>query len=91
LLNADGGFRFGSSNVEIDLLCPALRIAIEVDGYFHFQDNSAYRRDRAKDFLMQAEGMLVLRFLAEDVIDRLNFILADIFKAVKIRQNRTEG
>ncbi len=40
---------------------------------------------------MQAEGMLVLRFLAEDVIDRLNFILADIFKAVKIRQNRTEG
>jgi hypothetical protein len=87
-LNADGGFWFGSRRAEIDLLCASLRIAIEVDGYFHFQDNNAYRRDRAKDFLMQTEGLLVLRCLAEDVAERLDFVLADIFKAVKLRQKQ---
>jgi very-short-patch-repair endonuclease len=40
---------------------------------------------------MQVDGLLVLRFLAEDVADRLDSILADIFKAVTLRQNRTQG
>jgi hypothetical protein len=59
---------FGRAPAEIDLLGSALAIAIEVDGYFHFTGGDAYRRDRRKDLLMQREGLLVVRFLAEDVV-----------------------
>ena len=62
-------------------LIKQLLIVVVIEKYF----------DRAKDFLMQAEGLLVLRCLAEDVTDRLDSVLADIFKAVKIRQNQTHG
>lgn len=85
-LNAGGGFDFGPREVEIDLLCAALKVAIEVDGYFHFQDSTAYRRDRAKDWLMQRHGLLVLRFLAEDVPDELEAVLDRVAEAVNLRR-----
>jgi very-short-patch-repair endonuclease len=85
-LNADGGFQFGLRPAEIDLLCQSLRIAIEVDGYFHFQNTDAYRRDRDKDRLMQRHGLWVLRFLAEDVAGELERIIATIAESVAIRR-----
>jgi len=60
--------RFGTVAVEVDLLARAEAIAIEVDGYHHFRDVEAYRRDRRKDALLQARGLCVLRFLADDVL-----------------------
>jgi hypothetical protein len=85
-LNADGGFEFGGRAAEIDLLCGSLGVAIEVDGYFHFQDTAAYRRDRAKDWLMQRRGLWVLRFLAEDVVDDLEAIVGRVAEAVALRR-----
>ena len=32
---------------------PALSLAVEIDGYYHFQDPDAYRRDRRKDLELQ--------------------------------------
>ena len=57
----------GFGTLEVDLLCPDARIAIELDGAQHLADPVAYRRDRRKDQLQQENGYLVLRFLAEDV------------------------
>src|SRR5262245_17880739 len=37
-LNATLDFRFGSRPAEVDLLCREPRIALEIDGYFHFQN-----------------------------------------------------
>ena len=85
-LNADGGFIFGSQPAEIDLFCQSLGIAIEVDGYFHFQDKQCYRRDRTKDWLMQRHGYVVLRFLAEDVAERVSGIVDLIATAVEVRR-----
>ena len=90
-LNADGGFMFGSRAAEIDLFCSSLLIAIEVDGYFHFQDKDAYRRDRAKDWLMQRQGMAVLRFLAEDVTERLELIMERVIEVVRLRRAPRAG
>ena len=59
--------RFGNADAEIDLLAPAERIAVEIDGFHHFGDAAHYRRDRRKDLLLQARGYMVLRVLAEDV------------------------
>jgi len=67
-LNESLSVRFGSNAAEIDLLSRGDRIAIEIDGFHHFADPDCYRRDRRKDLLMQTQGLLVIRLLAEDVV-----------------------
>jgi hypothetical protein len=81
-LNAALDFRFGPRPAEVDLLCREPRIALEVDGYFHFLCAAGYRRDRAKDWELQRRGYLVLRFLAEDVIPQLEMIRDRILDAI---------
>ena len=67
-LNGCLSVRFGPSAAEVDLLARTERIAVEIDGYHHFTDPAAYRRDRRKDLLLQTQGLLVIRLLAEDVL-----------------------
>ena len=81
-LNGKLDFRFGPRLAEVDLLCRALRIAIEVDGFFHFQSDEAYRRDREKDWELQRHGYLVLRFLAADILPQIVEIRDRVFAAV---------
>jgi len=71
---------------EVDLLSRHLAIAIEIDGHFHFEDPEAYRRDRRKDVALQRAGFLVLRFLASDVVSRLETILSTVHAAVAARR-----
>ena len=70
-LNAKLGFCFGGGAAEIDLCAESLRLAVEVDGYHHFTDPDAYRRDRRKDWELQRHGYVVLRVLAADVVERM--------------------
>jgi Protein of unknown function (DUF559) len=81
-LNGTLDFHFGPRPVEVDLLCRTPRIALEIDGYFHFLDPACYRRDRTKDWELQRRGYLVLRFLAEDVIPQLELIRDRILDAL---------
>jgi len=67
-LNESLSVRFGSKACEVDLLSRGDRIAIEIDGFHHFTDPENYRRDRRKDLLMQQQGLIVVRVLAEDVM-----------------------
>jgi hypothetical protein len=83
-LNGALDFRFGNRPAEVDLLCRSPRIAIELDGYFHFLAPDDYRRDRAKDWELQRRGFVVLRFLAEDVIPQLEMIRDRILDALSI-------
>jgi very-short-patch-repair endonuclease len=57
-------------------------LAIELDGRQHLGNSDAYRRDRRKDILLQENGYLVLRFLAEDVGKRLDEVLDAILRAL---------
>jgi superfamily II DNA or RNA helicase/very-short-patch-repair endonuclease len=68
--------------MEIDLLDAEARVAIELDGSQHLNDPEAYRRDRRKDFLLQENGYLVLRFLTEDVAKRLSIVLDCVLHAL---------
>jgi very-short-patch-repair endonuclease len=65
----------GFGKLEVDLLCLDARVAVELDGAQHLADPVAYRRDRRKDQLLQENGYLVLRFLADDVGRGLDLIL----------------
>jgi len=72
----------GQGRMEIDLLCADARVAIELDGAQHLGDPIAYRRDRRKDLLLQENGYLVLRFLAEDVGKELDLVLDTILRTL---------
>jgi very-short-patch-repair endonuclease len=72
--------------MEVDLLCGDARVAVELDGAQHLADPAAYRRDRRKDRLLQENGYLVLRFLAEDVSKDLDSVLDAIFRALVNRR-----
>jgi very-short-patch-repair endonuclease len=69
--------------IEVDLFCEALHIALEIDGYHHFRDSVAYRRDRNKDVVLQELGYLVVRVLASDVDEELDYVVAVIDQVVE--------
>jgi len=75
----------GTGSLEVDLLCTDARIAVELDGGQHLADPVAYRRDRKKDQLLQENGYLVLRFLAEDVGKELDAVLDAVLRAISHR------
>ena len=72
----------GCGALEVDLLCAEARVAVELDGAQYFSDPVAYRRDRRKDQLLQENGYLVLRFLAEDVGKELDVVLDALLRAL---------
>lgn len=75
-LNGTLDIPFGANPfMEVDLLSRTKKLAVEIDGYRHFQDKEAYRRDRRKDELLQSAGYFVLRFLAEDVMSDLGTVV----------------
>jgi very-short-patch-repair endonuclease len=73
--------------MEIDLLSRVRRVAIEVDAYHQVSDPATYRRDRRKDVALQQRGYLVLRFLAEDVSERLDEVLREIVRILAWRES----
>ena len=78
---------FGKSAfLEPDLLCGELRIAIEIDGLQHLGSAEAYRRDRRKDMLLQENGYFVMRFLYDDVLSNLDYVLSAVLWEVRRRQ-----
>ena len=88
-LNAELPIPFdGWGRMEVDLLCAPSRIAIELDGGQHLGDADAYRRDRRKDALLQENGYLILRFLAEDVGKYLDRVLDAILRALSHQDAR---
>jgi len=76
--------------MEVDLLCAESRLVIEVDGPQHLSDPAAYRRDRRKDQLLQENGYLVLRFLAEDVAKDLDTVLDGILRSLSNRRTTAD-
>ena len=76
----------GLGRLEVDLLCADARVAVELDGAQHLADPIAYRRDRRKDQLLQENGYLVLRFLAEDVGRELDVVLDAILRSLSHRR-----
>jgi very-short-patch-repair endonuclease len=69
---------FGGRPAEIDLACQQSRLAVEVDGYHHFRDAHDYRRDRRKDLLLQLQGWVVQRVLADDIGDDVSAVVGTI-------------
>jgi very-short-patch-repair endonuclease len=90
-LNESLSVRFGPAAAEIDLLSRGDRIAIEIDGVHHFADPDCYRRDRRKDLLLQTQGFVVVRLLAEDVVRDVRAAVTAVSQALAYRQGSGRG
>lgn len=71
-------FRSTSGRFTIDVAFPAMRIAIEVDGYAYHSNEDRFQRDRTKQNALIAAGWRVLRFTWADIVDRPEFVLAQL-------------
>jgi very-short-patch-repair endonuclease len=54
----------------VDAAYPAIRLAIELDGFEHHSSFDAFQRDRSRQNELTALGWTVLRFTWEDVVRR---------------------
>lgn len=86
-LNAELPIPFdGWGRMAVDLLSADARVAVELDGAQHLADPQAYRRDRRNDLLLQQNGDVALRFLAEDIGKQLDEVLDTILRIVENRK-----
>ena len=76
--------------MEVDFVDAEARLVIEIDGSQHLGDAAAYRRDRRKDAVLQENGYLVLRFLAEDLSRDLEGTLDAVLRAMSNRERRSD-
>lgn len=76
----------GGPTIEVDLLAASARLAVEIDGWYHFRDPQGYRSARITDARLQRAGVFVIRFLAEDVGERLEQIVEEIAVALRGRR-----
>jgi len=63
----------------IDFYCPALKLAVEIDGDSHFIGN-AVEDDKRRQAFIEAFGIRFLRFTNQDVYDNLEGVLESIIR-----------
>jgi len=66
---------FGS--IILDFYCPSLRLAIEVDGATHW-DEDAQLKDAARDHWLRAQGVRVMRIAASRIYNDLGGVMDEI-------------
>ncbi|MEY4751546.1 MAG: hypothetical protein RIQ60_3760 [Pseudomonadota bacterium] len=78
-----GGFKFRKQHplqrVVLDFYCASARLAIELDGSQHGSDEGR-ARDAERTALLEAQGIRVLRFLNNEVLDDLEGVLTRIWQ-----------
>ena len=69
----------------IDFYNPILKLAIEIDGESHFQED-AVEYDRERQIYIESLGIKFIRFTNNDVYENLDGVLESI--AMKVRELR---
>jgi very-short-patch-repair endonuclease len=76
-----GGFKFRSQHPNgsytLDFFCHSAALAIEIDGVSHDMGGNP-ARDEQRDAVLAAKGVKTLRFLATDIRDHLEGVIARI-------------
>jgi very-short-patch-repair endonuclease len=77
----NGHLEIGGEIIEPDLMWPAHKVLVELDGGTHATP-TAMRRDRRRDRRAIAAGWIPLRFTWDDLEQQLTAVLADITGAI---------
>ena len=67
-------------NYILDFVCFERRIIVEIDGSQHADS----KRDERRDAVLAGEGFLVLRYWNNDVLQRRNAVLEDLFAKLQL-------
>ena len=70
------------AGLEVDVLWPAQRLIVEVDGYEFHGPRPAFERDRRRDGRLLAAGYRVLRVTWLELVERPERVLATIVAAL---------
>ena len=79
------------AGLEVDVLWPAQRLIVEVDGYEFHGPRPAFERDRRRDGRLLAAGYRVLRVTWLELVERPERVLATIVAALGNYQKTTEN
>ena len=74
--------QYSVGNFVIDFYCPALRLALEIDGDSHFVEG-AQERDRDRQDFIESHGIVFLRFTNRDVCENIDGVLRAIVNAIQ--------
>jgi len=70
--------------MEVDLLWPAARLVVEVDGYEHHGPRPAFERDRRRDGRLSAAGYRVLRVTSRQLVEEPERVIAILAAALTV-------
>jgi very-short-patch-repair endonuclease len=66
----------------VDFYCAEARLVIEVDGDIHLHQQA---EDQTRQHFLEAQGMTVIRFRNQEVLNTINSVLAQIREALQKR------
>ena len=75
--------------IVVDLVARGALLAVEIDNWHQLRDPQAYARDRSKDVPLQRAGFFVMRFLVEDIEERIEQTIDEI--AIVLAGRRASG
>lgn len=78
--------QYGIGPYVLDFYIPKIRIAIEVDGGIH-QKPEIKVKDINKDSFLNENGIIVLRFTNDEILNELDEVLFEITKRIKTDTN----
>ena len=70
----------------VDFYCPAVRLAIELDGSQHYEEDGM-ERDKVRTERIEALGVKIIRYMNTDIQRRFREVCEDIDRTVKDRSN----
>lgn len=68
----------------LDFYCSKIKLAIEIDGSQHFEDNGL-EYDSIRDNTLLQSGIRVLRFTNIDIFKNLNLVLEEVYRVCEER------
>ena len=74
--------QYSIDNYILDFYCPQLKLAIELDGDYHFHVEQPVTDKRRDDYLLQNYGIKTLRFENHVVFERQHVIVAAIMQCL---------
>ena len=69
----------------VDVGFPALKLALEVDGYAHHSSHRDFRVDRKRQNAIILAGWRMLRFTWFDLVEQPQRVLAEIRRTISAR------
>jgi very-short-patch-repair endonuclease len=75
--------QYGIGRYIVDFYCPALQLAIEIDGPTHYTDKKVQLADNTRQKHLEEHGIHILRFTNQQVYQHIDTVMNQIVKAVE--------